>query len=344
MARPVQRFEQVVVSALAHVDAPVVVTSAELDAQVAPVMERFGMHPGVLEGLAGIAERRFQEPGVLPSQAATGAAELALAAVPDVCREDVGAVINTSVCRDYIEPSTACFVHERLGLSAGALNFDLGNACLGFLNGMSFVAGLIERGDIDHGLVVDGEDSRFAVESTVARLLDPATTPEQAREQFATLTLGSGAVAMLLSRADLVEGGHPYRGGVFRAATQHNALCIGNPDEMRTQHRELLVAGLSFVKETFPEADDAFGLLGDDVAAYAIHQVSKVHTEALCDTVGIAAEKVPLLYPRFGNVGPAGIPMTVSKEADAGRLSSGDRIGLIGIGSGLNCAMTELVW
>ncbi len=344
MARPVQRFEQVVVSGLAHVDAPVVVTSAELDDQLAPVMERFGMHPGVLEGLAGITERRFQEPGVLPSQAATAAAELALDAAPDVRREDVGAVINTSVCRDYIEPSTACFIHERLGLSAGALNFDLGNACLGFLNGMSLVAGLIERGDIDHGLVVDGEDSRFAVESTVDRLLDPATTPEQAREQFATLTLGSGAAAMLLSRADLVDGGHPYRGGVFRAATQHNALCIANPDEMRTHHRELLVAGLSFVKEVIPEADDAFGLLGDDVAAYAIHQVSKVHTEALCDTVGIAAEKVPLLYPRFGNVGPAGIPITVSKEVEAGRLSTGDRIGMIGIGSGLNCGMTELVW
>ena len=64
------------------------------------------------------------------SQAATAAALIAIerAGIP---KDRIGVLINTSVCRDYIEPSTACLVHGNLELGRSCLNFDLGNACLG---------------------------------------------------------------------------------------------------------------------------------------------------------------------------------------------------------------------
>src|SRR5660397_273529 len=105
-------------------------------------------------------------------------------------------------------------------------NMDIGNACLGFLNGMNVVSGLIERGEIKHGLVVDGETSRFAIESTITRL-QATRDPAVFREQFATLTLGSGAVAMVLSQRGTVDGGHAFLGGLSRAATEHASLCTG---------------------------------------------------------------------------------------------------------------------
>ena len=71
------------------------------------------------------------------------------------------------MCRDWVEPSTACFVHHKLGLSEDCLNFDVANACLGFLDGMQIVANLVERGEVDYGLVVDAESSRHVVEQTV---------------------------------------------------------------------------------------------------------------------------------------------------------------------------------
>ena len=51
-------------------------------------------------------------------------------------------------CRDY-EPSTASIVHHKLGMSSACKNFDLGNACLAFLNAMDLVGGMIERGEIE---------------------------------------------------------------------------------------------------------------------------------------------------------------------------------------------------
>ena len=57
-----------------------------------------------------------------------------------------------------------------MDLPTEAVNFDVGNACLGFLNGMNVVAAMIEQGEIEHGIVVDGETSRFTMEATIARL------------------------------------------------------------------------------------------------------------------------------------------------------------------------------
>ena len=343
MPRALQRYEHVVVSALAHVDAPVRVTSAELEAQLAGTMARIGLPPGTLESLSGIVERRFWEPGATPSSVAAEAA-VRLFATSTVDASEVGALVNTSVDRDFVEPSTACIVHANLGLPPEAINFDVGNACLGFLNGMALVAGMIERGDVDHGLVVDGEGSRFVTEATIARLADPACDKRTFRESIATLTLGSGAAAMLLSRAELVEGGHPFRGFITRAATQHHGLCHGQVGDMRTDTRRLLTAGIALARESYKEAVDAFDLSNEAVALYAIHQVSRIHSRQVVETLGLDPDKVPLLYPSFGNIGPAGMVITLSKAAEAGRLAAGDRVALMGVGSGLNAAVADLRW
>jgi 3-oxoacyl-[acyl-carrier-protein] synthase-3 len=278
----------------------------------------------------------------MPSTAAAAVGELAVARSA-VEPETIGVLVNTSVDRDYLEPSTASIVHGRLGLPATALNFDLGNACLGFLNGMSLVAAMIEQGEIDHGLVVDAEGCRFVVESTVARLLADAT-PAAFRAQFATLTLGSGAAAMVLSRADLVDGGHRFLGGLSRAGTEHALLCTGQREEMNTDAHRLLVAGLEIAAATWKEAVDTFDWDPRSFNLYAVHQISKVHTRAICDTLNLDESRFPLIYPRFGNIGPASIPTVLSKAADEGRLSAGDRVVLMGIGSGINATAAEVLW
>lgn len=342
MARS-QQFSNVVVAGLAHVDAPNVITSTQLEAQIAETMARLGMPAGTLTGLAGITERRFWDEGTKPSDAAAMAGGKLLADT-GVDRRDIGSLINTSVDRDWLEPSTACIVHHKLGLHPEAMNFDVGNACLGFINGMALTAAMIERGDIDHGIVVDGESARFVVESTIARLADPTCDRELFRSSFATLTLGSGAAAMLLSRRDLADDGHAFHGVVSRAATEHHELCQGQPDDMRTDATGLLTAGLALARQTWTDATDVFGWTADAIDAAFIHQVSRAHTRSVTSALGLRDDRIPLLYPTHGNIGPAGLVITWSKEADAGRLAPGDRLALLGIGSGLNCAMADLQW
>ena len=88
-------------------------------------------------------------------------------------------------------------MHGKLGLTENCLNFDVGNACLAFLNGMDIASRMIERTEIDYALIVDGESSRPITEATIERLLDPDVGAEQFRAEFASLTLGSGAARQI---------------------------------------------------------------------------------------------------------------------------------------------------
>jgi len=341
--RAAQRYEQVVISGLAHVDAPDVVTSSEIESRLARTLERLGVEPGLLESLSGIVERRVFGDGVMPSEVAARAGEAALAD-SGVDRSDIGILVNTSVCRDFLEPSTASLVHGRMELPTEASNFDIGNACLGFVNGMNVVASMIENGEIDHGLVVDGETSKFTLDSTIERLASDACDEQMFREQFATLTLGSGSVAMVLSRADSTDQGHRFLGGLSRAATAHANLCTGHVHEMRTDTKGLLLAGLEIAGHTWKEAVSAFSWDPAAIDTYVIHQVSKVHTRAVCDTLGLDIDRFPLIYPNFGNIGPAGVPTVLSKAVEAGTVTPGDRVMLMGVGSGINAAASEILW
>jgi 3-oxoacyl-[acyl-carrier-protein] synthase-3 len=343
MMRAAQRYDNVLISGLAHVDAPDVVTSAEIEAQLAPTLERLGLPTGMLEDLSGIVERRVNAAGTMPSEVAAEAGELALAG-SGVAREDIGILINTSVCRDYLEPSTASLAHGLMGLPAEAMNFDLGNACLGFLNGMNVVAAMIERGEVEHGLIVNGETSRFTMETTIARLASDDCDEAMFREQFATLTLGSGGVAMVMSRADSPDRGSRYLGGLHRASTAHANLCTGHAHEMRTDTKGLMIAGLELVGTMWKEAVSAFDWAHEDFDAYAIHQVSKVHSRAVCDTLGLDIARFPLIYPTHGNIGPAGVPTVLSKAVEDGTVTGGDRVMLMGVGSGLNASAAEIRW
>ena len=338
-----QRYENVIISGLAHIDAPHVVTSAQIESELSGTLERLGIEPGLLEDLSGIQERRVYDRGTMPSEVAAAAGEAALAR-SGVDRSDIGVLVNTSVCRDYLEPSTASLAHGRMGLPTEAGNFDIGNACLGFINGMNVVAAMIERGEIEHGLVVNGETSRFTMEATIERLAADTCDDRMFREQFATLTLGSGAVAMVMSRAGSPDDGRRYLGGLSRSSTAHAELCTGHVHEMRTDTKGLLLAGLELATHTWKEALSAFDWDPESVDTYVVHQVSKVHTRAVCDTLGLDIDRFPLIYPRYGNIGPAGVPTVLSKAVEDGTVTAGDRVMLMGVGSGINAAAAEIVW
>ena len=121
------RFDNVAVLSVQAVDAPHRIASGFINARLRPVMDRLGIHVDLLGKVAGVQARRFWDPGVQPSQAATLAAEAVLAE-SGIDRSRIGVLVNTSVCRDFLEPATACLVHGNLGLSPDCLNFDLGNA------------------------------------------------------------------------------------------------------------------------------------------------------------------------------------------------------------------------
>lgn len=335
-------FENVNILGLANVDAPHRITSQELETELQPNLQRFGMRPNLIESLTGIVARRFWDPGLQPSKyaAQAGARALEDARLP---KDKVGVLINCSISKDYIEPSVASLVHHNLGLPDACMNFDVSNACLGFLNGMQIAGNMIERGQVDYALLTACESTGDLSRVTVKQMADPNVTPDEFRDRFATLTLGSAAVAMVLGHKDLAAG-HQLKGGLFHAATRYSHLCVGQNEDMKTDAKALLVAGMELATATWQRACSEMDWDKKEFSQYIMHQVGEAHLNSMIKAAGVPDERVPRIYPEYGNTGSTTIPLTLFKALEAGKISEGDRVALMGIGSGINCAMLEVIW
>lgn len=337
-------FKNVAIEAIAYELPPHRITSAELEDQIAPTMERLGVPQGRLEELAGIRERRLWEPGAMPSEVGTRAAQ-AVIEKAGIDPQQIGAMVSTSVWRDYIEPSTACLVHGNLKLSPHCMNYDVSNACLGFISGMTNLALMIDAGLIEYGLVVNGDSARDVIEATVRRLQDPNCDMQTFRDNFATLTIGSSAVAMVLGRKDRSKSGHSVNGVVTMADTTSNRLCLGDRDYMKTDASALLVAGVKLAAETWQKAQGEFPDWNDAaIAQYCPHQVGSRHTAAVVQTLGLSGNKFYLNFMTMGNIGPAAVPVSLAQAVEAERIKVGDRVCMFGIGSGINCSLMDVTW
>ncbi len=191
------KYSRVYIEAIGYELPPVVITSDEIEERLGGVYEALRIPRGQLESLTGIVERRWWDAGYPLSEGAVAAAKHALCG-SSVDPKDLDVLIYAGVCRELFEPATACRVASRVGVSPEAAVFDLSNACLGVLNGMVDIANRIELGQIRAGMVVSCETSREIVDIMIEKMIKTRTM-EAFKDSLATLTGGSGAVAVILT-------------------------------------------------------------------------------------------------------------------------------------------------
>jgi 3-oxoacyl-[acyl-carrier-protein] synthase-3 len=343
------RFKNVRIAAVGHALPEECVTSAAIELELRPLYERFRLREGRLELMSGIRERRFFERGTRPSTAAAraGAQALEMSGLP---REEIGCLIHGAVSRDFLEPATAAVVHRLLELPDACTVFDLSNACLGVLNGMVLIAGMIERGEVEAGMVVTAEEGRGLVEETVKDLLTSKTLNKRDfKHAFASLTIGSGAAAVVLQRAE-GRRGRRLIGGAVMSATEHNVLCRGDRTYgtggplMTTDSEAMLQAGNELADRNFKRFLEAMQWARDDIDRVITHQVGSAHRRLLFETLQLDMKRDFPTIETLGNAGSAALPMSLSLALEKGFIKHGQRVALLGIGSGLNCMMLGLEW
>ena len=309
------------------------------------------MRPGQLEAWTGIKERRFWGRNPILAQHAAVAGVDALQRA-NVSPEQVGMLVYGGVGRDHLEPATACEVAHRLKLPNHTQIIDISNACLGVMNGMLAVANAIELGQIQAGLVVSCETSRHIIEQTIAELLEESNM-ERIRSGLATLTGGSGAVAVLLTDASISNSSHRLLGGVLRNATQHHKLCMWTPAMDFTPHRPqqmhtdavgVLEHGTKLGVETYRALRQELDWSPNQPDKVICHQVGTAHQREILRALEIPTERDFSTFETLGNMGTVALPMTAGIASDTHFLQQGDHVGFLGIGSGLNCLMLGIEW
>jgi 3-oxoacyl-[acyl-carrier-protein] synthase-3 len=266
----------------------------------------------------------------------------------------IGALVHGSVCRDFLEPATACGVHHGLGLSAECMVFDVSNACLGLLSGLVQVANMIELGQIRAGLVVGTEGSRQLVEHTIETLnADNQLTRDMVKRAVASLTIGSGSCAVLLVERQLSRTENHLRCVTVRANTDFHDLCHSGQDEaalpsmrplMETDSERLMCEGVATGGLTFESFLRESGWQRDDIDKTFCHQVGAAHRKLLFDELRLDPRIDYSTVEWLGNTGSVALPLTMALASDSGHLQSGDRVAMLGIGSGINCLMLAVRW
>ncbi|MGM0598420.1 MAG: 3-oxoacyl-ACP synthase III [Candidatus Rifleibacteriota bacterium] len=321
-----------------------IVTSEQIEEEISATMQRLKLPKGLLKSLTGIKERRVWPEGTTPSEIGVRVARKVIEAT-DIPGSNIGCIINTSVSRNYIEPSVACLIQGSLELSPECLNFDVSNACLGFFTAIQILTLMIESGQIKYGLIVNGETSGKLLNSTIARLKKRNVTPEIYRRNFAALTLGSGAAAMILGHKNYSRTNHLVNGIVNLSDTRHSRLCLGRIDQMEADSTEIMKQGIKLARKTWSIAGSRLPNWKDDnIDLYIPHQVSLKNIQELSQALGLELEKQHLSFMNYGNIGPASVPITLKMAEENKRLKQGDHVALLGIGSGLNCSMMSLTW
>ncbi len=348
------RYENVCVEAFAATFPEEIITTDELERQFGALYERLHLPPGRLELMTGIRERRLWPKGILPGDQSVRTVELLLDST-GIDRSLVGAFIHASVCRDYQEPATACAVHQRLHLPRQCVIFDISNACLGILTGMIQVANAIELGQIEAGIVVGTENSRPLLETTI-RLLNEDTniTRQSVKAYFASLTIGSGSAAVLLTNRKRSRTGNLLRCGIVESNTDQSHLCRsavdvsaggkGDGQLMWTDSETLLHEGVATAKRGFERFQTELEWSPESIDRLFCHQVGKAHQKLLFEELGLVVERNFATLPYLGNTGSVALPTAAAVGMAAGYTQPGNRVALLGIGSGINVIMLGIDW
>jgi 3-oxoacyl-[acyl-carrier-protein] synthase-3 len=354
-----QTFRRAHLSAIAYELGPEVLTTAELEERLAPALDRLRLPLGQLEELTGISERRLWAAGFNVAEGAARAATKLLRKL-EIPATAVEQLVYGGVCRVGFEPATAAHVAAAMAARGAEVSIhaelhDVGNACLGALTGVLAVARAVELGAIGAGLVVTCESARDIVDIAVAALVrDPS--PERLRTTLATLTGGSAAVALLVHDGRF-GGGRRLLGAVHRNAPRHHDLCrwgVETPADaldvaqrrefMTTDAVAVLEHGVALGRGTWADLLATLGWTAQTVDRTIMHQVGRAHRDAILAALQVPGDRDFSVVEQLGNCGSAALPVAAAIAEERGVLEAGQRVALLGIGSGLHCTMVGVQW
>lgn len=325
-----------ILSSASYIPTEVVTTDSML-AETNP--SRFGIDEKLISGLMGIEEVRHAD--VPPSELAIRASTKALADA-GVNPNEIGAVIFCGIEGDYDEPATAHFIQHKLGLKA-PMCFDVSNACLGFMSGMSLALDMISAGSCKYALVCTGERSSEVTKAFIPKLKQ-AKKKSHFWNQVGALTVGDAGAAVILGPSETESG---FLGMSFRSFSKYTDLCYykraGRMVEGQMMMKRVCDVILGLQKAMLPSSYKSFGIDPGHIDCLVTHQVGQRPWERYAEAVGVSTNIMTKSYDKLGNITSATFGVNFARAIDSGRINKGDTVFAIFVGSGLSLCHAGLI-
>jgi 3-oxoacyl-[acyl-carrier-protein] synthase-3 len=285
----------------------------------ADICERLSVNADWIKSRSGVERRHHAREGedIISMAVAAGAAAVSDADLPF---EMIDLVVVATASRRRPMPSSAAAVAAKLGIpSPGA--FDLNAACAGFSYSLAMAASAICTGTARNVLVIGSEK------------LTDWTTPDIA-DTYAIMADGAGAVVVSRSTESGIAA--PVWG-----SDGHRSTAIEMPEDS-ISIRMTGPAVYRWATSTLPAvAEAACGRAGvqiSDIDWFVPHQANARILDAVAAQLGIAHDRVARDVVDTGNTSAASIPMALARLRSESRAMPGDRVLLLGFGSGLTFA------
>ena len=267
----------------------------------------------------GIRQRHFCGEG---ESTTTLAIEAARKALEDsgLDKSEIGCVIVATSSGEYVMPSTACLVHKALALREDIPVFDLGAACAGFLYAVDAARAMLLAHGGRAALVIGAEQ--------MSQLLDMA-------DRNTCVLFGDAAGAAVFALDEDAE--YAYVCGT----RGDMAIQVGGPRRtlpMTMEGQNVFRFAVSTIPSTVDELLEKTGKTLDEVDWVICHQANQRIIDASVRRLGVPAEKFYKNLDRYANTSAASIPLALAEMKESGKLTSGQRVILVGFGGGLTWA------
>jgi len=306
----------------AHVAPGRAVTTAEMAGRLVPPVD-----PADLERRTGIVSRHFAEPsptcaidlGVRALRAALDEATMPAEALDRL-------IFVTSSGGDYVAPANATRVAVGLGLGSTCDCFDVSNGCVGFLTAFDLAARSLATGTGPIGIVV-------------VELGHRVIGPENPRP---FVIFGDAAVAAVVDRGRPGEGmlaswlrNDGIAGGdVFL----HHPLATRKLERtyFTTSARRIAEDAVNYIRRATDAVLSRAALDLDEIEWLVPHQPNGPLLERIVESLGVDPARVVPMVHDVGSVSAASIPISLHRLCESGRIRPGDRILMVGVGTGLS--------
>jgi 3-oxoacyl-[acyl-carrier-protein] synthase-3 len=250
-------------------------------------------------------------------------------------KADIDALVIVGQSPDYLNPSTAIIMQDRLQLPTTTIAFDVNLGCSGYPFGLHLLGSMIAAGAIRKALLVVGDrsgaekDPLFSDAGTVTALEFDANA---APMHFDLNSDGSGFRAIMLP-----VGGHrePAKFSHFIPRKDENGFW-GQPTDLILDGP----AVLSFSTQRIPPAVESLlehvGIDKDEIDYFVFHQANRMINETIRKKLRLPEEKVPSTLRDFGNTSGASLPVTMTARLHEVLAQGRHRLLLSGFGIGLS--------
>jgi 3-oxoacyl-[acyl-carrier-protein] synthase III len=277
----------------------------------------------------GIVRRHIADESQSSSDLALEASRAALAAAA-MKPEDVDLIIVATSTPDFIFPSTACLVQAKLGVR-NCPAFDVQAVCSGFVYALATADCFIRAGTHKRALVIGAE--------VFSRILDW-------NDRGTCVLFGDGAGAVVLASAEQ-PGLHA---SVLRADGSHadilsvpGNVCggriLGSP-YLQMQGGQVFKFAVKVLDEVARETVAAAGMSLMDVDWLIPHQANVRILEATARKLNLPLERLVVTVDHHGNTSAASVPLALDEFVRAGKIRSGHRVLMQGVGGGFTWGAT----